>query len=163
MNNTLIIDTEEHCPPPSWIGSVETFIQAVLSDLDISHWELSVLFCKDSFIADLNKQYRSIDGPTDVLSFEQGDEYTDDEGATWYVAGDIIISLDMLIFNAKEYNVSQDEELKRLLIHGILHLDGYDHEDEHIERSAEPKGEMLVLQENLLSCYVSEKIIKDEV
>ena len=68
----------------------------------------------------------------------------------------------MLSFNASEYGVSKDEELKRLLIHGILHLDGYDHDDEHIERGKAAQGEMLVLQENLVSCYTADKIIKDE-
>ena len=162
MKNSLIIDVSPSCPSPEWLPLVEPFIQSVLEDLDISSWELSVLFCNDQFIAELNKQYRNIDSPTDVLSFEQGEEYTDDEGNTLFVAGDIIISLDMLSFNASEYGVSKDEELKRLLIHGILHLDGYDHDDEHIERGKTAQGEMLVLQENLVSCYTAEKIIKDE-
>ncbi len=162
MSNKLIIDVEPACTAPSWLDAVEPFIQSVLDDLGILNWELSVLFCNDSFIAELNKQYRSIDSATDVLSFEQGDEYTDEDGALLYVAGDIIISLDMLAFNAAEYGVSQDEELKRLLIHGILHLDGYDHEDEHIERGEDAEGEMLVLQEKLVSCYTADTIIKDE-
>ncbi len=162
MCNKLVIDMESSCESVPWISEVEPFVQSVLEDLGIINWELSIMFCNDAFIADLNKQYRSIDGATDVLSFEQGDEYTDDEGRTWYVAGDIIISIDMLAYNASEYGVSRDEELKRLLIHGILHLDGYDHQEEHIERGKAVQGEMLVLQENLLACYMTDTIIKDE-
>lgn len=162
MNNSLIIDIEESCTSPSWLPKVEPFVSDVLDDLDIHNWELSILFCTNTFIAQLNKQYRDIDAPTDVLSFEQGDEYMDEDGNTLYIAGDIIISLDMLAFNASEYGVTMDEELKRLLIHGILHLDGYDHGDEHIERGTSVDGEMLALQENLVSCYSAEKIIEDE-
>lgn len=162
MGNKLIIDIEPSCSKPSWLSAVEPFIEAVLKDLNLTNWELSVLFCSDSFIQKLNKQYRSIDAATDVLSFEQGDEYTDEEGNVLFVAGDIIISMDMLSFNALEYGVSRDEELKRLLIHGILHLDGYDHENEHIERGGAVQGDMLILQENLVSCYTDDVIIKDE-
>ena len=100
-------------------------------------------------IQQLNSQYRNIDSPTDILSFENGSKYTDDEGE-WLQAGDIAISLDTLPKNAEYFGVSENEELKRLLIHGVLHLNGYDHGEEHIEPDKEPTDEMLVLQEKIL-------------
>ncbi len=66
----------------------------------------------------------------------------------------------MLQSNAVNYDISEDEELKRLLIHGILHLDGYDHGEDHIQAGKEAQNAMLVLQEKLLSTYTI-KIIED--
>ena len=100
----------------------------------------------------VNREYRDIDGPTDVLSFEQGDEYLDDDGKKWFMAGDILISLDTLAFNAKEFDVSADEELKRLVIHGVLHLDGMDHE------TNDPGEPMLVRQEEILQGFSSLRV-----
>ncbi|MDR2898584.1 MAG: rRNA maturation RNase YbeY [Spirochaetaceae bacterium] len=124
---------------------VEPFASAALEKLDIDRWELSILFCGDEFIAGLNRQYRQIGKPTDILSFEQGDEYIDEDGITWFTAGDLVISVPALQRNAVNFEVSEDEELKRLLIHGILHLKGFDHSDNS------PEQEMLVLQEQVLS------------
>jgi probable rRNA maturation factor len=87
----------------------------------------------------LNAQYRNIDAPTDVLSFSLGEK----EGDMW-AAGDIVIALPVVSENAKYFGVSEEEELKRLVIHGILHLEGFDHATNDVN---EP---MLVLQENIL-------------
>lgn len=154
MNNTVFVDMEETCEAPAWFTNVEPFVQKALDTLEISNWELSVLFCADPFIAELNKQYRNVDGPTDVLSFEQGDEYIDDEGATWFTAGDIVISIDTLASNSREFGVTQNEELKRLLVHGILHLSGMDHSD---NESTQP---MLLKQESVLALLQNEVVIE---
>ena len=61
-----------------------------------------------------------------------GRTYNDEDGNKWLNAGDIAISLDMLPVNAAYFNCSENEELKRLLVHGLLHLNGMDHGDEHI-------------------------------
>jgi probable rRNA maturation factor len=138
---------------PAWLDRVTPFMDKVLKRLDIDNWELSVLFCRDPFIANLNSQYRKIDGPTDVLSFEQGDEYIDDDDNTWFNAGDIVISLDMLKKNAEQFEVTENDEIKRLLVHGILHLDGMDHSDNS------PDQEMLQFQEHMLAGFAADKII----
>ncbi|HOC29991.1 MAG TPA: rRNA maturation RNase YbeY [Treponemataceae bacterium] len=145
--NRIIVDSQEGIERPGWIENVEPFIALILDKLGIENWELSVLFCNDAFITDLNKKYRDIDSPTDVLSFEQGDEYIDDEDVNWFNAGDIVISLDTLKSNAKDFSVDVNDELKRLLVHGVLHLDGMDHEDNS------PEQEMLQFQEHLLSGF----------
>jgi hypothetical protein len=61
------------------LESVEIFIQDVLNHLGFENWEMNVLFCDDKFMQEMNLQYRNIDSPTDVLSFEQGDYYIDDD------------------------------------------------------------------------------------
>jgi probable rRNA maturation factor len=155
MSNRIVVDSDAGIARPVWLESVEPFVLKVLERLDIDNWELSVLFCADPFIADLNKKYREIDGPTDVLSFEQGDEYIDDEDVTWFNAGDIVISVDSLKKNAEQFEVSVNDELKRLLVHGILHLDGMDHENNS------PEQEMLQFQEHLLSGFTDETIFKE--
>jgi probable rRNA maturation factor len=135
-------------PQADWFKDVASFVEAVLKRLNIDGWELSVLFCADPFIATLNKQYRGIDGSTDVLSFSQEDEH---------IAGDIVISLDTLRSNAREFKVPVDEELKRLLVHGILHLAGLGHTD---TLDGSPQQEMLILQEQVLTELQDYTIIK---
>lgn len=129
------------------IEKIEEFILHILSDLKHDNWDLSILFCSDTFIQNLNNQYRKIDRPTDVLSFEQGETYRGEDGEKRFIAGDIVISLDTLAFNSSEFKVTKSEELKRLITHGILHLSGMDHSDNS------PEQEMLKLQELLLDGY----------
>ena len=123
------------------------------------------MFCDDDFIQNLNKDFREIDSPTDILSFEDGTEYEDEEGA-WYSAGDIAISLETFAKNAVEFGVSLDNELKRLLIHGVLHLSGMDHGEAHIAKDRTFEGgtsedkKMLELQEELLLLLDNKIIIK---
>ena len=120
-------------------------------------WAFSVLLCDDALIHSLNKQYRGIDAPTDVLSFEIGDEYVDERaGKAFFCAGEIVISIDRLAFNSDEFNVSKNEELKRLVIHGILHLNGMD----HIDNS--PEQEMLQIQESILKTLEGATLLKEE-
>jgi len=159
MANKILVDTEEDYEVPSWIDKIEPFMQKVLESAGYDGEELSVLFCSDPFIQNLNKQYRDIDAPTDVLSFENGEEFTDEDGVTWIEAGDVVVSLDTLPKNAEYFEVEIDEELKRLLIHGVLHLNGYDHGEEHVEKGVEPKCEMLKIQKKILEELSSESII----
>ena len=120
--------------------------------------ECSVFFCSDCYIQNLNLEYRNIDEPTDVLSFESGDTYEDENGDAWLALGDIAISLDMLPKNAAYFDVSEEEELKRLLVHGVLHLHGYDHGEEHVQQGVEPQCEMLKKQKSLLAGLAEERI-----
>ena len=138
----------EELPLPSWAPAAQIFILKVLEALGRKKWELSVLFCNNRYIKSLNAQYRNKDEPTDVLSFPLGERSPG--GA--YMAGDIVISLDALEENARYFKVSKDEELRRLLVHGILHLSGEDH-------AGNEKGEaMLETQEKILA-QVTEKIL----
>ncbi|MCI1209051.1 MAG: rRNA maturation RNase YbeY [Treponema sp.] len=158
MSNRVLITVEENYSRPSWLDKVEPFVLQVLSALDYDREEISLLFCSDVFMKNLNSTYRHIAASTDVLSFENGDSYTDEDGQEWKSAGDIAISVDMLPVNAEKFDTTVDEELKRLLIHGILHIHGMDHGAEHIEKGVDPVCDMLVLQEKLLQ-QIAGKII----
>lgn len=154
MSNSISVSFNDEPPGSIDPVRVENFISEVLKDLNLKNWDISLLFCDDAFIQNLNKQYRDIDSPTDVLSFEQGDEYFDEAGETRFMAGDIVISLDSLRFNVEEFNVDINEELKRLIVHGILHLNGMDHSDNS------PEQEMLKFQEELLMQYKNMEIYR---
>lgn len=80
--------------------------------------EVSVTFVDDKYIRALNKRFRRLDKATDVLSFEMDDKK---------MLGDIVISVDSAKRNAKRFKVSFDDEVLRLVVHGTLHLLGFDH------------------------------------
>jgi probable rRNA maturation factor len=141
--NEVEISVEGIGTPP-WLEAARAFALALLTRLGKEGWDLSLLICDDAFIRGLNRQYRDKDEATDVLSFEQGDSYKGPDGDERFLAGDIVISLDALARNAEEFGISRDEELRRLIAHGILHLSGKDHEDN------DPSRPMLALQEELL-------------
>lgn len=156
--NRIFVSLQENLLEPVWLSNVEPFVNKLLEKLGYDSQEISLLFCNDEYIRELNNTYRNIDSATDVLSFESGDEYEDEEGR-WFCAGDIIISLDTLPLNAEYFNEDTNSELKRLLLHGLLHLNGFDHADEHIQKDIEPTCEMLILQEKILNELKDEKII----
>lgn len=157
--NRIEVSVQEDIEEPKWILNVEPFLQKVMESLNFQNEEVSIFFCNDDYIKELNKNYRNIDSSTDVLSFENGEKYTDEEGE-WFCAGDIVISLETLPINAQYFDENKDNELKRLLVHGLLHLNGYDHGEEHLENGKNPECEMLVLQEDILKKLKDEKIIK---
>ena len=106
MSNRILISVQDGRTEPKWINDVEGFCQKVMSKLNFDGEEVSILFCNDTYIQELNKNYRNIDSATDVLSFENDEEYEDEEG-TWCCVGDIAISLDMLPVNAVVCNTPQ--------------------------------------------------------
>ncbi len=91
--------------------------------------ELSVLLVDDAAVQELNRTYRDTDAPTDVLSFSQveGEEFAVPDGEARHL-GDVIISVETARRQAEEYGLTLQDELAHLLVHGILHLLGYDHE-----------------------------------
>ena len=116
--------------------------------------DFSVTFVTDNEIQELNREYREIDAPTDILTFRWDDspsfpisfEEEDVDFLNNEEMGDIFISLDTMRRNAEEFGVREEEELSRLLLHGILHLRGLDHKTNDFE-----KEEMLKEQEDVLA------------
>ena len=109
--------------------------------------DFSVTFISDEEMRSLNREYRNIDSATDILTFRLADgdddfpcSTEDDE------MGDIFISLESMRRNASEFGVDETDELRRLLLHGLMHLRGWDHETNDF--TAEP---MLIEQERILS------------
>ena len=157
--NRVYVAMQEGVDEPDWFENVEPFVLKALKEFNFDGEEVSLLLCEDAYMQELNKAYRQIDSTTDVLSFENDEEYEDEEGK-WKCVGDIVISLDTLPVNAEYFNESRNDELKRLIVHGLLHLNGMDHGEEHIEKGVAPVCEMLVLQEKVLEKLKDEKIIK---
>ena len=94
--------------------------------------DINYIFCDDDYILEINKQYLDHDYYTDIISFDYsvGNE----------LHGDIFVSIDRVRENAVDFNVTFDEELKRVIIHGILHYVGYKdktEEDEVLMRQKE--------------------------
>lgn len=156
--NRVFVSMMDGVEEPKWFSNVESYVLELLQRLEYDNEEISILFCNDQMIKALNNQYRHIDSPTDVLSFENGETYQDEKGE-WTSMGDIVISLDTVPVNAKYFETDENTEMKRLLLHGILHLNGMDHFEEHIEKGVEPECEMLVLQEKVLKEYSDYKLV----
>lgn len=159
MANRIFVSVQEGIREPEWLDAAQKFIETAAGALNFDGEEISVLFCNDEYIKELNSSYRNIDAPTDVLSFENDETYEDEEGK-WKCVGDIAISLETLPVNAEYFNEDTNAELKRLLVHGLLHLNGMDHGEEHIEKGIAPQCDMLILQENILEKLKDEIIIK---
>ena len=87
--------------------------------------EVSMIFCSDSYLHEMNVQYLDHDTLTDVITFPYSDQF---------VAGDIFISIDRVKDNASDLNVPMMQELHRVMVHGVLHLMGY--EDDTPEKKA---------------------------
>jgi probable rRNA maturation factor len=109
--------------------------------------EVSVRFVDNATIHELNKQYRNIDRPTDVLSFPLGEngEYDTNLDTNAKILGDIVISAPKAVEQAKEYNHSLQREIAFLTVHSMLHLLGYDHENGGIEEVRMREKEETVL------------------
>jgi probable rRNA maturation factor len=155
MNRVMVHAAE--VPLPEWVPLLKTFVLKVLLLLKKDKWDISILLCGDKTIKDLNKIYRGKDEATDVLSFVLGENTTFPPGgkrrSVRHTPGDIVISLDTMRENARRFQVEEDEELRRLLIHGILHLDSMDHETND---EAEP---MLQFQEHILAKLSKKQIL----
>ncbi len=134
------------------INAVKKGVKSLLGDVDSNFIiedflnEVSILFVDDDFIHRLNKDYRGKDRPTDVLSFASLDG---EKNVFFKSLGDIVISLETAKKQAIEYKTSFNEEIFRLLTHGVLHLIGFDHENV----SKKNEKEMFDLQDDLIKKY----------
>ena len=97
----------------------------LLAGLELGGAELSVLLVSDAEMQRLNRDWRGKDRPTDVLAFAQGEG---DGGAPDGLLGDVVISVDTARRQARSGRRPLGREAERLLVHGLLHLLGYDHE-----------------------------------
>ena len=148
MNSILIEYAEPRYRKLAPRKEVSDFLRAVCREEGIDGAEFSVTFIGEEEMHALNRQYRGIDDSTDILSFAAQDgneDFAFIAGPRRYRnLGDILICPEVFARNAEEFHVSFDEELHRLLIHGVLHLNGMDHKSND---SSEP---MLRRQEDIL-------------
>ena len=125
--------------------------------------EISVTFVNNEQIHELNRQYRGKDMPTDVLSFPMGEngvyDVNHDTGAK--ILGDIVISMEKAVEQAKRYDHSLEREVGYLTAHSMLHLLGYDHETSGLDRvHMREKEEQIMTQLGLPSS--SSYVLTDE-
>jgi len=93
--------------------------------------DVTVVFVSDRAMREINNQWRGKRGTTDVLSFPANqDEFEKLDGLN---LGDILISLEQAARQAKDHGLSLENEIEQLILHGLLHLSGYDHETDHGE------------------------------
>ncbi len=111
--------------------------------------EVSVSLVNDKEIHALNKEYRNIDRPTDVLSFPLGENgiYDEDPDTSAYLLGDIVISFETALKQAKIYGHSLEREVGFLTVHSMLHLLGYDHEESSLQERIMREKEEAILSE----------------
>jgi len=119
-------------------------VKRVLKDLGCHDKELSILFTNDETIAALNQQYRGKEGATDVLSFSMLEEAVPSLFET-VMMGDVVISVDTALRDAEELGQSFEKTVDQLLIHGILHLLGFDHEKSPVDAGLMAKEEERLL------------------
>jgi rRNA maturation RNase YbeY len=125
FNYEIDFEIPEETIYTEWISSV------ILSE-NKSEGEINYIFCDDDYLIEINQQYLNHDTLTDIISFDYslGNE----------IHGDIYISVERVRENAEEFKVSFEEELKRVMIHGVLHYCGYkdkSESDESLMRSKE--------------------------
>ena len=100
---------------------------------DASRKHFSVAFVSDRRMKELNGLFRNTNTTTDVLSFpHEPDEFDPDRSSL----GDIVISVEQAVRQAKENDLTLENEIKQLILHGVLHLCGYDHETDNGEMNA---------------------------
>jgi probable rRNA maturation factor len=103
-----------------------TFATRALKAIGKTDWSATIAFVSDHRIQELNRQFRGINRTTDVLSFPA--DAPDDLNL-----GDIAVSVDTAATQASENGLSFDDEIAQLILHGLLHLSGYDHETDNGE------------------------------
>ena len=144
----ILIDNQQTNRPIK-VKAIQKKARAILSALDCPEGELSIVLVDDVRIADLNETYLQHTGPTNVISFPMREG--DFSEINPQLLGDVVISVDTCAREAEEAGIAMEMRLDQLLVHGILHLLGYDHVHSESEaRVMEKKStELLVLLERL--------------
>jgi probable rRNA maturation factor len=132
----MILNRQKRIPIPE--ARLARFLARVRREMKLGRREVTVCFVDDREIARLNRRFRGKPKPTDVLSFpgngDGADEFPSEGGINFL--GDIAISPEAARRNARRFGRTLDEELRVLILHGVLHLTGYDHETDHGEMEA---------------------------
>jgi probable rRNA maturation factor len=126
------------------MGNIRRRLAKLLRVLGLPDAEVGVLFTGDRAMRSLNRRYRGLDRTTDVLSFSLR------EGKFSYIQpallGDIVIAVPVAVRQAREQGHSLHREIERLLVHGLLHLLGYDHERDGKEAERMRRKEQRLLR-----------------
>ena len=117
---------------------LENWIETIAADKGFEIGEINYIFCDDDYLLKLNREFLQHDTLTDIISF--------DNSMGKLISGDIFISVERVSENAKDFKVSFDEELHRVMIHGVLHYMGYKDKSEEDEKEMRHQ-ENLALEE----------------
>jgi len=109
------------------------WLSEVISSENKDLGDINYIFCDDEYLLQINRQYLDHDTLTDIISFDYSERNT--------LQGDIFISVERVKDNASDFEVSFEEELKRVLVHGVLHYCGYKDKSEADERLMRQKEE----------------------
>ena len=121
----VIISDEVSGIFPLQIEKVRIFAIGVLKSTGIKNCDFNVVFINNEKMTELNEKYKNRKGPTDVLSFNISDDASD------IIEGEVYVSLEKAKKQSTEYNVPYEEEIIRLVTHGLLHLAGWTHDNEN--------------------------------
>lgn len=147
--------------PDAWIDKLSELLKLAGEAEGLTDGEVTLTFVDDDEIHTLNRDYRGIDRPTDVLSFAMQDDGTEELDIIFEVEsedeadpisgmlGDIIISAERAVAQSEEYGHSLEREIGFLFVHGFLHLIGYDHQDEESEAVMTAKQEAVLQKAGL--------------
>ena len=125
------------------LKDVEMVLKKAIEIEKLGVVNFNVIIVDNEFIHKMNKEYRGIDRPTDVISFALEDEH-DIDYEDFRLLGDIYISIDKAKEQAKEYGHSLKREICFLSVHGLLHLLGYDHMKKEDEKVMFARQEMIL-------------------
>jgi probable rRNA maturation factor len=121
---------------------IKVWIKQILANSNLKVGEISIIFCDDNYILNINKKFLNHNYFTDIITFNYNSENI--------LSGDIFISSDTVLSNANFYSVSEQSEYLRVIIHGILHLIGFnDHTVEEKELMVEKENESLIIFRDL--------------
>lgn len=155
MNTQLLFENQQSKRP--WTEELQTIVVNTLEEMGrrqqvTDQTEVGITIVDNEQIRQINAEYRGIDRSTDVISFALNDDTNEPEvvgeaaASIQCLLGDIIISLEQAALQAEDYGHSLQREVAFLASHGLLHLLGFDHQDEAGEKA------MQELSENVLSC-----------
>ncbi|MFC1540982.1 rRNA maturation RNase YbeY [Candidatus Latescibacterota bacterium] len=117
---------------------IRIFAEKVIKSSGISNFDINIIFINNDKMTELNEQYKKRIGTTDVLSFNLSDATSDT------LEGEVYISLERALAQSSEYGVSGEEEIIRLVTHGLLHLSGRTHNSDEDFESMTVDTEMYV-------------------
>ncbi len=143
MNVIISNYPEDLSVPAEYVENVTAAAEKVGELYGVENGEVSITLTNNAYIHELNREYRGINRPTDVLSFalNESEEPEVKGGADINVLGDLVISVERAEEQAAEYGHSVKREMAFLTVHGMLHLLGYDHMEEadRLEMEAEQR------------------------
>ncbi|MEO6284568.1 MAG: rRNA maturation RNase YbeY [Dyadobacter sp.] len=136
MLNFFLEDVDFDLPRPlktkKWIKNTSKSEGYEISDLNY-------IFCSDEYLLEINKQYLDHDYFTDIITFDNSEEDN-------VLEGDIYISVDRVKENAETFHADFEIEMRRVLVHGLLHLMGYEDSDESLKKAMRAKEDEYLIQ-----------------